>query len=30
MALIQPATDLPGDATETERLMAAAGRTIPR
>jgi uncharacterized protein (TIGR03086 family) len=28
--LIQPATDPPGDATETERLMAAAGRTIPR
>jgi uncharacterized protein (TIGR03086 family) len=30
MGLIQPATDPPGDATETERLMAAAGRTIPR
>lgn len=28
--LIQPATDVPGDATETERLMAAAGRTISR
>jgi uncharacterized protein (TIGR03086 family) len=28
--LIQPVTDAPGDATETERLMAAAGRTIPR
>ncbi len=28
--LIQPVTDLPDDATETERLMAAAGRTIPR
>jgi len=28
--LIQPVTDLPGDATETERMMSAAGRTIPR
>jgi uncharacterized protein (TIGR03086 family) len=28
--LIQPVTDLPGDATDTERLMSAAGRTIPR
>jgi len=30
LGLIQAATDPPGDATETERLMAAAGRTIPR
>ena len=30
MGLIQLATEPPGDATETERLMAAAGRTIPR
>jgi uncharacterized protein (TIGR03086 family) len=30
MGLIQPATDPPGEATETERLMAAAGRRIPR
>ena len=30
MGLIRSATDTPGDATETERLMAAAGRTIPR
>jgi uncharacterized protein (TIGR03086 family) len=28
--VIKPATDPPGDATDTERLMAAAGRTIPR
>jgi hypothetical protein len=28
--LIQPVTDAPADATETERLMAAAGRAIPR
>jgi uncharacterized protein (TIGR03086 family) len=28
--LIQPVTDTPADATETERLMAAAGRAIPR
>ena len=28
--LIQPVADPPDDATETERLMAAAGRTIPR
>jgi uncharacterized protein (TIGR03086 family) len=28
--LIQPVTEPPGDATDTERLMAAAGRTIPR
>jgi uncharacterized protein (TIGR03086 family) len=30
MGLIQPVTEPPGDATATERLMAAAGRTIPR
>ena len=30
MGLIQPPTELPGDATETERLMAAAGRAISR
>lgn len=30
IGLIQPATEPPADATETERLMAAAGRTIPR
>jgi uncharacterized protein (TIGR03086 family) len=28
--LIQPVTEPPGDATDTERLMAAAGRAIPR
>jgi uncharacterized protein (TIGR03086 family) len=28
--VIQPATAPPADATDTERLMAAAGRTIPR
>jgi uncharacterized protein (TIGR03086 family) len=28
--LIQPVTEAPGDATETERLMALAGRAIPR
>ncbi|MGZ4735298.1 MAG: TIGR03086 family metal-binding protein [Acidimicrobiia bacterium] len=28
--LILPATEPPADATDTERLMAAAGRTIPR
>jgi uncharacterized protein (TIGR03086 family) len=28
--LILPATEVPGDATDTERLMALAGRTIPR
>jgi uncharacterized protein (TIGR03086 family) len=28
--VIQPATEPPADATATERLMAAAGRTIPR
>jgi len=30
MGLIQPATELPSDVTDTERLMAAAGRTVPR
>ena len=28
--LIKPAAALPADATDTERLMAAAGRAIPR
>jgi uncharacterized protein (TIGR03086 family) len=28
--LIKPATEVPADATETERLMSAAGRTIRR
>jgi|SRR5581483_9762925 len=28
--LIQPVTAVPADATDTERLMAAAGRAIPR
>jgi uncharacterized protein (TIGR03086 family) len=28
--LIQPATEAPGDATDTERLLALAGRTISR
>lgn len=28
--VIQPATEPPADATDTERLMAVAGRTIPR
>jgi uncharacterized protein (TIGR03086 family) len=28
--LIQPVTAVPDDATDTERLMAAAGRAIPR
>ena len=28
--LIQPVTAVPDDATETERLMAAAGRAISR
>ena len=28
--VIRPATEPPADATDTERLMAAAGRTIPR
>lgn len=30
MGLVKPATPVPADATETERLMAATGRTIPR
>jgi uncharacterized protein (TIGR03086 family) len=30
LGLIKPPTDPPADATDTERLMAAAGRTIPR
>lgn len=30
MGLIRPATDPPADATDTERLMALAGRTIHR
>ena len=30
IGLIQPATQPPADATETERLMALAGRAIPR
>jgi uncharacterized protein (TIGR03086 family) len=30
LGLIQPATDPPADATATERLMALAGRAIPR
>ncbi len=30
MGLIKPATEPPTDATDTERLMAAAGRTIDR
>ena len=30
LGLIKPPTEPPGDATDTERLMAAAGRTIPR
>ena len=28
--LIKPPTEPPADATDTERLMALAGRTIPR
>jgi hypothetical protein len=28
--LIQPVTDAPDDASETERLMTLAGRAIPR
>jgi hypothetical protein len=28
--LIQPVAAVPSDATDTERLMAKAGRTIPR
>jgi uncharacterized protein (TIGR03086 family) len=30
LGLVKPPTEPPTDATETERLMAAAGRTIPR
>ncbi len=30
IGLIKPPTEPPADATETERMMAAAGRTIPR
>jgi hypothetical protein len=30
LGLIKPPTEPPLDATETERLMAAAGRTITR
>jgi uncharacterized protein (TIGR03086 family) len=30
MGLIRPPTVAPADATDTERLMAAAGRTVPR
>ena len=30
LGLIKPPTEPPSDATDTERLMAAAGRTIPR
>jgi uncharacterized protein (TIGR03086 family) len=30
LGLIKPPTEPPTDATDTERLMAAAGRTIPR
>ena len=30
LGLVKPPTDPPADATGTERLMAAAGRTIPR
>ncbi len=30
LGLIKPPTEPPADATDTERLMAAAGRTIPR
>ena len=30
LGLVKPPTEPPSDATETERLMAAAGRTIPR
>jgi uncharacterized protein (TIGR03086 family) len=29
LGLIKPPTNPPSDATDTERLMAAAGRTIP-
>ncbi len=30
IGLIQPPTDLPEGATDTERLLSAAGRAIPR
>jgi uncharacterized protein (TIGR03086 family) len=30
LGLVKPPTEPPADATETERLMAAAGRTVPR
>jgi hypothetical protein len=30
LGLVKPPTTPPGDATDTELLMAAAGRTIPR
>jgi len=30
LGLVMPPTEPPADATDTERLMAAAGRTIPR
>ncbi|MGC4110094.1 MAG: TIGR03086 family metal-binding protein [Nocardioides sp.] len=30
MGLVKPPTEAPADASETERLMALAGRTIPR
>jgi uncharacterized protein (TIGR03086 family) len=30
LGLVKPPTEAPADATDTERLMAAAGRTIPR
>jgi hypothetical protein len=29
IGLVKPPTDPPADATATQRLMAAAGRTIP-
>ena len=30
LGLVKPPTEAPGDATDTERLMALAGRTVPR
>jgi uncharacterized protein (TIGR03086 family) len=30
LGLVKPPTDPPADATDTERLMALAGRTVPR
>ena len=30
IGLVKPPTEPPADATDTERLMALAGRTIPR